>query len=156
MYFDGSDVGLTTNAEDVDAIHFISNQRLALSTNGAVSTSSGFSAVGQDLIRFTFADGSSGANTAGAWRMWWDGSDVGLTDSGENIKGASLSGGRLHLTTSGNFTVTGVSGANEDVFVCETPTTGPTSVCGLWNTALFFDGSTYGLGANNIVAIGVP
>ena len=36
LYFDGSDVGLTTNAEDVDAFELLANGQLLVSTEGAV------------------------------------------------------------------------------------------------------------------------
>ena len=35
MYFDGSDVGLTATAEDVDALELLTNGNLLLSTEGA-------------------------------------------------------------------------------------------------------------------------
>lgn len=153
MFFDGSDVGLDQDSEDVDALHRINSSRIALSTTGSVTTSSGFTAVGQDLIRFIFADGSGGENTAGTWRLWWDGSDVGLTNTSENLDAASLSAGKLYLSATGAFAVTGASGGGEDIFVCESPTTLDPSACGLWS--LFLDGSALGLSIN-IVAVELP
>ena len=55
--------------------------------------------------------------------MYFDGSDVGLTAYGEDVDAAAVdAAGKIYLSTSNNFAVTGVSGADEDVFVF-TPTT---------------------------------
>ncbi|HEX4953380.1 MAG TPA: hypothetical protein VF017_08310 [Thermoanaerobaculia bacterium] len=113
MYFDGSDVGLTTNNEDVDAIALAADGRLIISTLGTVAAT-GASGADTDLLIFT---GTLGDVTTGSFALHFDGSDVGLTDaSSEDIDGAALtSGGNLLFSTLGLFTVTGASGDNEDV-----------------------------------------
>jgi thermitase len=153
MYFDGSDVGLTTSDEDVDAIQLLPGGNLLLSTTGSFSVS-GVSGADEDIIRF--APTSLGGVTAGAWSLYFDGSDVGLTSTGEDIEGLGVaSDGKLYLSTLGSFSVSGLSGANEDVFMF-TPSSLGSATAGSFGPGLFFDGSLYGLSGNNIYAIDLP
>ncbi|MBI4716866.1 MAG: S8 family serine peptidase [Planctomycetes bacterium] len=114
FYFDGSDVGLSTNNEDIDAIAITSDGRLVISTIGS-ATATGASAADTDLLVFNAT--SLGATTAGSFAVYFDGSDVGLSDgSSEDVDAAGItSSGSILLSTIGTVTVTGVSGANEDV-----------------------------------------
>ena len=154
MYFDGSDVGLNTSSENVDAVELLAGGDLLISTNGNFSTG-GVSALDEDLVRFVRT--SLGATTAGAWSLYFDGSDVGLASaSSEDVDAVALdAAGRLHLSTSGVFAVAGVSGADEDVFVF-TPTSLGGTTAGTFSAALFFDGSVHGLATNDVVAIDLP
>jgi hypothetical protein len=153
MYFDGSDVGLTTSAEDVDAFEALSNGNLIFSTAGSASVT-GVSAGDEDLLQFTPT--SLGSTTAGTWTMYFDGSDVGLSASGENVDAAAVdAAGRIYLSTTGGFSVPGVSGGDEDVFVFN-PTTIGASTSGTFSSSLYFDGSAFGLGGNDISAIDLP
>jgi hypothetical protein len=86
--------------------------------------------------------------------MYFDGSDVGLTASAEDIDGVAVKNGNVYLSTTGNFGVTGLSGADEDVFACNSATTGPTTSCASFS--LFFDGSLFGLAGNDLFAIDLP
>ena len=62
-----------------------------------------------------------GANTAGTWSFYADGSDVGLNDaSSEEINGVwvndSVTPNQLYLTTLGNYTVPGgITGNGNDI-----------------------------------------
>ncbi|HEX2346332.1 MAG TPA: fibronectin type III domain-containing protein [Gaiellaceae bacterium] len=153
LYFDGSDVGLTTNAEDVDAVELLANGHILVSTTAAVSVP-GFSGDDKDLLEFTPT--SLGAVTAGTFSLYFDGSDVGLATSAENIDAAAVdASGRIYLSTVGNFSVPGVSGGDEDVFVF-TPTTLGTNTTGTYSATLYFDGSAFGLAANDVYAIDLP
>jgi hypothetical protein len=51
--------------------------------------------------------------------------------------------------------VTGTSGADEDVFVFTPSSLGATTT-GTYSPTLHFDGSLYGLGANDVSAIDLP
>jgi hypothetical protein len=51
--------------------------------------------------------------------------------------------------------VTGVSAADEDVFVF-TPTSLGSVTAGNYSPTLYFDGSAFGLSANDVFAIDVP
>jgi hypothetical protein len=122
MYFDGSDVGLTTTAADVDAVELLPTGEIAISTSDSVSVS-GISARDEDLLAFTPV--ALGSNTSGTLALFFDGSDVGLGDSGEDIDGTAVDGsGTLYLSTRAAFAVPGVSGADEDVFVSIRPPSG--------------------------------
>ncbi|MBV5331475.1 hypothetical protein JZU69_03585, partial [bacterium] len=112
-YFDGSDVGLTTSDEDVDAFDIQPDGRLLISAIGNISVT-GASGVDEDLLVFTPAQ--LGATTSGTWAMYFDGSDVGLSNtSNEDVNGVWVdAAGKIYLTTLGNFSVTGVSGDGSD------------------------------------------
>jgi hypothetical protein len=153
MYFDGSDVGLTTSGEDVDAFELLANGSVVLSTEGSVGVT-GASGDDEDLLAFTPT--SLGSTTSGGFAMWFDGSDVGLTTSGEDVDAAAVdAAGRIYLSTLNGFTVTGVSGADEDVFVFNPSTLGATTT-GTFDSTLYFDGSAFGLDGNDVFAIDLP
>jgi hypothetical protein len=133
MYFDASDVGLTTNNENVDAIALTAGGNLLLSTVGGFSVT-GVSGEDEDLIQFTAT--SLGSTTAGTFSMYFDGSDVGLTATDEDVDGAGLdAAGNILLSTLGNFSVTGASGADEDVLLF-TPTTLGSTTSGTYSILL--------------------
>ncbi|MCA9290828.1 MAG: S8 family serine peptidase, partial [Phycisphaerales bacterium] len=111
MYFDGSDVGLTSSSEDIDAIGFAPDGRLVISTVGNPGVSGLSGLADEDLIAFSAT--SLGSATAGSWSYYFDGSDVGLTNSSEDVDAVSiLSSGLISLSTLGNFSVSGLSGAD--------------------------------------------
>ena len=150
VYFDGSDVGLTTAGEDVDAFELLSNGTIVLSTDGS-ATVPGVSSGAEDLLVFT--PSSLGPTTSGTYAMYFDGSDVGISTSNENVDAAAVdAAGRVYLSTTGNFTATGISGADEDVFVFNPTALGATT-SGTFSSTLYFDGSAFGLGGNDIAAI---
>ncbi len=140
FYFDGSDVGLTTNNEDIDAITLTSSGQLAISTIGSV-TATGASGNDADLLVFTAT--SLGEATVGSFAVYFDGSDVGLSDGGsEDLDAAGLrSTGALLLSTLGTVSVPGVAAEDEDV-LSFTGTFGPTT-SGTYT--LFLDLSALGI-----------
>jgi uncharacterized protein YjiK len=146
MYFDGGNFGLDTSGEDVDAVELLANGHVLISTRGLVSVT-GVSGEDKDVLEFT-----PGANT---WAMYFDGSDVGLTTSGEDVDGIALGGSNIYLSSAGLFSVTGVAGADEDVFVF-TPSTLGSNTTGTFSSTLYFDGSLLGLAGNDVVAIEFP
>jgi hypothetical protein len=153
LYFDGSDVGLTQSGEDVDAVELLADGSLLFSTTAGFSAG-GVSAADEDLVRFVPT--SLGTTTAGTWSLYFDGSDVGLSSSSENVDAVALdAAGALYLSTTGSFSVSGLSGADEDVFVF-TPTSLGTTTTGSYSAPLFFDGSAFGLGSNDVNAIDLP
>ena len=153
LYFDGSDVGLTRSGEDVDALKLLSNGHLLVSTRGSVRVQ-GVSGADEDVLEFT--PSSLGANTAGSWSLYFNGSDVGLTSSEEDVDGLGLDAeGKLYLSTTGGFSSNGVSGADEDVFIF-IPSSLGSNTSGTFDPTLLFDGSTYGLISNDIYGIDIP
>jgi hypothetical protein len=155
FYFDGSDVGLTRSGEDVDAIEVLQDGTLLLSTISSFSVPS-LSGEDEDVIAFTPA--SLGESTAGVWAMYFDGSDVGLADSShEDVNAVAVdSAGNISLSVTRSFSVAGLTGFDEDVFVCNSPTTGTETSCSSFT--LLFDGDAYGLafGGNDVFAIDLP
>ncbi|BAY64901.1 beta-L-arabinobiosidase [Calothrix brevissima NIES-22] len=145
MYFDGSDVGLTTDAEELDVIAIDRDGNLVISTRGSFSVP-GVSGLDEDLIKFTAT--SLGQKTAGTWTMLFDGSDVGLTDTTEDVVGAWFdpNSNKIFLTTEGNFRVNGASGVGSDIFVFN-----PTSLGN--NTSGSF--TPYWNGLNNGIPAGI-
>ncbi|MEO2017919.1 MAG: trypsin-like serine protease [Fuerstiella sp.] len=132
VYFDGSDVGLNNNGEDIDAFTALADGSLLISTSGSARVP-GATAERQDLLRFV--PNSLGETTSGRWEMYLDGSRVGLTERSENIDGvAVLSDGRLVLSTAGRFSVAGANGRDEDLLVYDQGT-----------FEIYFDGSDVGL-----------
>jgi hypothetical protein len=143
MFFDGSDVGL--DATDVDAFELLANGSLLLSFDSDF-TLTNFGAVDDsDILRFVPT--STGAVTAGTWQWYFDGSDVGLSGSYEDVDAfALLSDGRLLISTVDAVSVTGASGADEDLLIF-TPSQLGSTTSGTW--ALYFDGSDVGLASSS-------
>jgi subtilisin-like proprotein convertase family protein len=154
IYFDGSDVGLSGAAENVDAISVLPDGRLLISTTDAFSVP-GVATGGADEDLLIFTPTSMGATTAGSWAMYFDGSDVGLgTNDGEDVDALyirpSASGApTLYFSTFGNFAVSGVSGANEDIFAFQPTRTGATTT-GTFSPTLSLRGSNFGLANFNV------
>ncbi|HUU83801.1 MAG TPA: S8 family serine peptidase [Phycisphaerae bacterium] len=150
FYFDGSDVGLTKNDEDIDAIGLTASGQLIVSVIGNFA-GTGASGVDEDL--FVFNATSLGSVTAGSFAMYFDGSDVGLnTSSDEDVDAAGLtSSGSILLSTLGSFSVTGVSGDDEDVFEFS-PTSLGSSTSGTFQ--MFLDLSTLGIATSaDVIAV---
>jgi hypothetical protein len=145
MFFDGSDVGLTTNGENVDAFEIISPSTVIVSAaggGGGIDVPGITGEAQQDLLR---CNGSFGLDTVCTWSFYLDGNEVGLQAGPENIDGAAVVGSAVSLSTEGGFTIPGAGGASgddEDVFTCASLAS-PTSCSGGWS--VFFDGSANGV-----------
>jgi hypothetical protein len=159
MFFDGSDVGLTTNAEAIDAVTGLTDEgSWLISTRGRGGVTGVSSFAAQDILRFVPT--SVGTTTAGSWSLYADMSDVGITSKAENITAIDVAAdGRMFLTTGGNASAstggTSLSATNEDVFVFR-PTALGSTTSGSYPSPLLFDGSLYGLGSNALLGIDVP
>jgi len=148
LYFKGANVGLGPSSqvggEKIDAIGFLPDGRLLVSTNGNFSVP-GVSGADEDLIAFTAT--SLGETTSGSWQLYFDGSDVGLSDGGndEDVEGASIDNdGNIYLTTNGNFSVPGASGDGADIFRCIPPQSTPLPITSC-TYDIFWKGSEHGL-----------
>lgn len=152
QFFDGSDVGLESNGENVDALELLPDGRLLVSVNNLFGVP-GVTGNDEDVIAFTFA-GAPGWSTSGSWEMYFDGADVGFNYSIEDVDSLAVREGTLYASTIGNFSASGVSGADEDVVACENVTTGWSTACN--PMSMFFNGSDWGIGGNDIAAIDFP
>ena len=105
LYFDGSDVGLTRSGEDIDGLEFLPNGTLLISTTGSVSVPNA-SGSDEDLLAFT--PSSLGSSTSGSWVRYFDGSDVGLSNSSSEDTNAAAVGpdDKIYFSTLGDFSVT--------------------------------------------------
>ena len=151
LFFDGSDVGLTTDAEDVDALHLLSNNRLIISTSGSFSVTG---VAGEDEDLLIFSPGTYGSNTSGTWSLIFDGSDVALdTSARENVWGTWIDEPNkdIYLTTRSNYTTSsGLSGDGDDIFVCDPTSTGTTTACNFFG---YWDGDLFGFGTEAVDGI---
>ena len=157
LYFDGDDVGLDdTVNEIIDALDLLADGRVLISTMGSFSVP-GLAGNDEDLLAFTRT--TLGDTTSGTWAMYFDGSlaALGLGNSAEDVDGLELAAsGDIYLTTGDVFAVTGISGEDEDIFVCTPAYTGSAVTSCTYSSTLFFDGSAYGLSANDVDAINLP
>jgi hypothetical protein len=140
MFFDGSDVGFSST--DIDAFDLLSDGSMLLSFDSTSLSVSGLGTVeDRDIIKFIPT--STGSTTAGTFQWFFDGSDVGLTASDEDIDAVHYtSDGKVIISTIGNVSVTGSSGVDEDLLIF-TPTSLGSTTSGTW--AVHFDGSDVGL-----------
>jgi PKD repeat protein len=149
MYFDGSDMGI--GAVDVDAIHVRGNGEIIMSFQAALNTvpnlvggPNGVSVTDKDLVVFTPT--STGSNTAGSFTFLFDGSDMGLGTSKEDVDGVhEFADGSLALSFRGSTNVSLGSFRDEDILLF-TPTTLGTNTTGTWSW--LFDGSDVGMSNN--------
>ncbi|WP_345319037.1 DUF11 domain-containing protein, partial [Novipirellula rosea] len=141
MFFDGSDVGLTTYYEDVDAISTTSGGDLLLSTSGGF-TVDGVSGTNADILRFSPT--MLGDITAGSWSLYFDGSDVELTATSENVIGVSRSADSqtLYVTTLGTSFTGDIGGSGADILACSAAHFSEETVC---TVEIFYNGAMQGI-----------
>jgi PKD repeat protein len=113
FFFDGSDVGLTTNGEDIDGVYEYADGTLALSTQGGHSVT-GLSGNDEDVSLFTVTQ--LGSTTSGSFSRLFDGSDVGFGGAGaRDLNAISIDGADLLFSTVGTYSAAGGSGDDEDL-----------------------------------------
>jgi hypothetical protein len=130
LYFDGSDVGLTSKTQEkIDALHILPGSEspinggnclayLLISTQGPgkVNNYSGgrLKFGGEDVLGFCMT--GSGATTTGLWHMVLDGSTENMPMNSLINLSASDDGQVLYLTTRKNFNVDAASGGQSMVY----------------------------------------
>ena len=88
FYLDGSDVGLTTHGENIDALTVDDQGRLYISITGGGKLPGLGQVKNRSILRLTTA--ALGAESVGTWEHLIDGRDIGLNLVGENIDGLDL------------------------------------------------------------------
>lgn len=151
IVFDASDVGITKN---VNAFERLPNGSILMSLSAAQNVPGLGKVMPHDIIRFIPT--SLGDTTAGVFRWFLDGSDVGLTLAGEKIDAIYMQQdieNPLRLSTTGGGSVPRVTGgalkfADEDILNLVGGAFGADSA-GTWRMSL--DGSTVpGLAAEDV------
>jgi hypothetical protein len=151
MYLNGIDVELNVAAENIDSLTVLSDGRILISTTGNPAVTGVTGGRDEDILAFTPT--MLGPETSGTWALYFDGSDVGLDASSEDVDALDVTAsGDIYLSTLGDFAVTGISGFDEDVFMCMPTSLGSTTACS-YSPALFFDGSVWGLAGSDVDAI---
>lgn len=113
--FDGSDVGLTSNGEDIDGVYEFPGGGLGISTLGNPSVPGVSGDADEDVLLFTATQ--YGSTTTGTWSMYFDGSDVGFGGNGaEDLDAVAFDNGvDLLFSTAGSYSASGSTGDDEDV-----------------------------------------
>ncbi len=145
VFFDGSDVGLTTSGEKIDALGIDPDGRLLLSVGGTAKvTVPGGTLAAQDEDVLAFDPDALGTTTAGDWSIAFDGTPVtGL--KAEDIIGywADDMTGDLYITILGGFNLGGIKGNGQDIVRLA-----PTGSGGYAPAELWWDGSAAGFPGN--------
>ena len=150
-YFTGANWDLTTDGEDIDAIGFTTE--LVLSTLGnfdvASWTSDRLTGKDEDLLLRS----SWYVYDEYAFKPYFDGSAVGLSQPSEDISDIWFNGRDLYLSTNGPFAVPDVSGDGADIFVCHQAWNAERTVTCTFTP--FWDGSAHGFGGEVIDAFDI-
>ena len=138
LYFDGSDVTLSTAAERIDALALKPDGTLLISTAGQATVKNGTTSItAQDEDLLAFHPTQLGATTSGTWNLTPNGFDGSLLTgmAAENVTSAWYDGatGNLYLTVASAFTVGGVSG-NQKTVLRVTPAR---AVSAYWTTSAY-------------------
>jgi hypothetical protein len=115
FYFDGSDVGMSGGiSRAIRSTAVLPDGSIAIVLRGNTSLPGGLSVTARDIARFQPA--SLGSATAGTWSLYVQGSNIGLTTSDERPDSISVrADGSITFSTTGPFTVAGISGGNSDL-----------------------------------------
>ncbi len=144
FWFDGSDVGLATTGENIDAVDVMPDGSLLVSTQAAMTVPGFTNVAAQSILRFIPA--SLGAVTSGSWQWYLDSRDVALLATTENVDAISVRpNGSVTLSTTGAFLVTGLDGTGGDAFDFFPDALGAFTAG--W-FSMWFDGSASGFGAS--------
>lgn len=140
-YFDGSDVGLTTTAEKIDALDIEPDGKLYISTVASLSVPKpgGGTLTAQDEDLMRFAPTAFGATTAGAWSLYFDGTAVpGLGIEDIASVNVIVPTGDIYVALLDNFNIGGLTGTGKDIVLLH-PIGG-----GAYSASLFWRGPDHG------------
>lgn len=127
MFWDASDHGVAT--ANVGDFELLDDGDLLLVFKSIVSLPGPGKVQPHDIVRFDAA--------TGAYSLYFDGSDAGLTTLGERLDAVALEpDGSLLLSTSGGFAVPELTGVDENIIRFQPASLGPTTD-GVWTSALY-------------------
>ena len=115
FHFDGSDVQMTLDREDIDGLAVGNFGEILMTTTGTTIALT-LEAKDEDILAFNATQ--FGRQTTGFFDFYFDGSDVGYTKKFNQIDAIhSRDDGVLYFSTQGNFDLIGptLSGADEDI-----------------------------------------
>lgn len=124
---DGSDVGLTTNGEAIDAAAVDAHRRVVISTRGNCSVPGVPACADEDLI--VFNPTSLGTDTAGDWEMLFDGSDIGLGPNDIRAVWLNHDNDDVYFALESGATIGGLAATPDDVVLCSGGTRGNQTSC---------------------------
>jgi len=145
IWFDGSDAGLTTLTEKIDAIAFAPNGDLVLSTVGAAAVPSSprpLKVADEDLLAFHAT--STGPTTAGSWRVYFDTGDVSAMLSDIVAADINPATGDIFFAVDKKWVFGALAINTFDVARCAGPATGAASACAA--VERFWLGAEHGFG----------
>ncbi|MDX1745146.1 MAG: cadherin-like domain-containing protein, partial [Halobacteriales archaeon] len=150
MFFDASDVGVGSGGLDAFHIREDDSILISASTNGRFKVPGLVGGPDRDFVDdsdlLLFTPTSTGEVTAGSFSFFFDGSDVGLDDHGEDIDGVfEFPDGSLGISTAGDYTVAGLPAGGPEDILRFTGSFGADTT-GMWG--LHFDGSDVGFDAS--------
>lgn len=120
LFFDGSDVDLAAPGEDIDAIAILADGRILISTRGSFRMGQRPAELrGRDEDVAAFTPTSLGSETAGSWRIYQSGEQLGwINDEDVQALWVDPTNSELYTTTdSHTFTVVGANGIRTEALV---------------------------------------
>ena len=156
MFFDGSEFDLTEDLQDIDAVQLLDDGSLLVSTIGTSTIVEGVSSSDEDILRVQPNEDTS--DPLDTWSVFLDGGDIGLYSlDSEDVNAISLgSQGDIYLSTIGDAEVTNsmdeVIAASNVKVLQFSPFSLGSETAGNFQDDFIFDGSDFGLSAQNIDA----
>ena len=151
FFFDGSDVGLSGEDENIDALEVLASGELVISTKGPVNVKG---VKGEDRDLLMFIPGQLGRDTDGKWKKYLRVNKLDLSKEKSNqINGLSLDDqSRVYMSFEGAFQTDDVEGAASDVGVFRPSRLGKKTK-GKWQSTPWLKGKAIGFGKNDIIAM---
>ncbi len=144
LFFDGSDMGLDKNLNAFTILH---DGTVLMSFDASSIDIPGVGPVtSNDVVRFHPV--TTGANTLGTFSLVFDGSDVEMASTSENIDGLSVdSNGRLILSINSQLRTSSLNAEDEDLFAFNAASFGAITI---GTFEMFVEGSDIGLNNEDI------
>ncbi len=154
LYFDGSDVDLARDSEDVSAVAHTADGGLLISLTGGNRVPGIPAHRDEDILLFQPAQ--LGDATAGSWSPFFIGAKVGLREQGESVAAADFdpATGQLTLAGPAGTQMGDLTGAAADLLLCQLAGMGDATDCDPPPTFLW-RGGDFGFGGEDIDALAI-